>query len=88
MRKGAHPRERQEWPWPGLLGGEKGLDRGRRRGSADPRVPWPPHPRAVGLTPGRLWQTHVGWAHAPHALLPLDAGGTCDWLLTKSDGCT
>lgn len=27
-------------------------------------------------------------AHAPHALLPLDAGGTCDWLLTKSDGCT
>lgn len=27
-------------------------------------------------------------AHAPHALLPLEAGGTCDWLLTKSDGCT
>lgn len=66
VRKGAHPRERQEWPRPGLLGGEKGLDRGGRRGSADPRVPWPPHPRAVGLTPGRLWQTHVGWAHAPH----------------------
>lgn len=67
---------------------------------ANSGVPRPPHPRhtgnwAVGLGHLAGCGRHTQGAHAhilasmpPHDPLPSNAGGTRDWLLTKSDGCT